>query len=349
MLFDILNHSLELLLFGLVDYIGEIRPQERAIGWNNSNVKLVDLVKLFSFGICRPGHTGQFTVHAEIVLEGNRRQGLVFIFDLDPFLGFYRLMQAVRPAATRHEASGELINDHDFAVFHHIIHVNFVHHMGSQRLVHMVKNLDVARVIQVVNLEQLLYFQYALFCQGRALGLFVDCEVSGVLFTLTGKGIRLDFNDFTFFKLGNDAVDYIIFVRRIFGRARNDQRRPGFVDQDRVNLVNDGIIEPALNIVIQIKLHIVAKVIESEFIICSVGNVGRIVYPALLIFNTMDDDSHGQSQKSVQFAHPLRIAFCQIIIDCNDMDTFAGNGIEVGGQGGNQRFTLTGLHFGNLT
>ena len=30
------------------------------------------------------------------------------------------------------------------------------------------------------------------------------------------------------------------------------------------------------------------------------------------------------------------------------MDTLARQGIEIGGQGGHQRFTFTGLHFGNL-
>ena len=40
-------------------------------------------------------------VHAEIILQGDRREGLVFAFDLDALLGFDRLVKSVRPTPAR--------------------------------------------------------------------------------------------------------------------------------------------------------------------------------------------------------------------------------------------------------
>ena len=46
--------------------------------------------------------------------------------DLDAFFGFDGLMQAIGPAATRHHASGEFVDDDDFAVFHYVFHIALV-------------------------------------------------------------------------------------------------------------------------------------------------------------------------------------------------------------------------------
>ncbi len=45
--------------------------------------------------------------------------------------------------------------------------------------------------------------------------------------------------------------------------------------------------------------------------------------------------------------HPLRVAARQIIVDGNDMNTLAFKGVQVAGQGRNQRFAFAGLHFGD--
>ena len=129
-------------------------------------------MKLFRFGVGSAGHSGQFAVHAEIVLEGDGGQGLVLIFNLDPFLGLDGLMQAVRPAPSRHKTTGKLINDHYFAVFHHIIHIKLVHGMGPQSLIDMMQDFDIARVVQVVYLKQFFDFKNTLLGQGLRSWLF---------------------------------------------------------------------------------------------------------------------------------------------------------------------------------
>jgi hypothetical protein len=66
-----------------------------------------------SASVCRTGHAGQLVVEAEIVLEGDRGQGLVFRLDAHVLLGFQRLVLAFGVAPARHHAAGELVDDDD--------------------------------------------------------------------------------------------------------------------------------------------------------------------------------------------------------------------------------------------
>ena len=69
------------------------------MGRNDHGLESIDLVELVGFGIGSAGHSGQFPVHAEIVLEGDRGERLILGLDLNAFLGLDRLMQAIGPAA----------------------------------------------------------------------------------------------------------------------------------------------------------------------------------------------------------------------------------------------------------
>ena len=93
------------------------------VGRNHHDFQPVNLVELGRFGFRRTGHARQLLVHAEIVLKGDRRERLVLALDLDVFLGFDRLVQAIGPAPAGHQAAGKLVDDDDFAVFHHVLDV----------------------------------------------------------------------------------------------------------------------------------------------------------------------------------------------------------------------------------
>ena len=101
-----------------------------------------------------PVMPGELLVLAEVVLEGDGRERLVLALDLHlgmrgvVFLGFDRLVQPVAPAAARHQASGELVDDDDLAVLHHVVDVEMEQAVRAQRLIDVV--LDV-RVLEVVD------------------------------------------------------------------------------------------------------------------------------------------------------------------------------------------------------
>ena len=89
-----------------------------------------------------------------------------------------------------------------------------------------------------------------------------------------------------FIVVGAEPGDQLVYLhikfRLVFGRPGNDQRRPRFVDQDTVNLVDDRKIERSLNHILELERQIVAQVIKAKFIVGSVSDIGRIGSPAVV-------------------------------------------------------------------
>ncbi len=113
---DVVHDRVELLALGLVDDVGGVHADERAVGRDHRDVELVDLGELLGLGLGGAGHAGELVVHPEVVLEGDGGERLVLALDAHPLLGLHRLVQAVRPAPARHQAAGELVDDDDLAV-----------------------------------------------------------------------------------------------------------------------------------------------------------------------------------------------------------------------------------------
>ena len=58
--------------------------------------------------------------------------------------------------------------------------------------------------------------------------------------------------------------------------TRDDERRPRFVDQDAVDLVDDREVVAALHVVREVELHVVAQVVEAELVVRAVGDVAAV-------------------------------------------------------------------------
>ena len=197
---DVLDGRFVLFARGLVDAVQLVLALARAVGRNHDGFQAVDFLELVGLGIGRAGHAGQLAVQAEIVLEGDRGQRLVLGLDLHAFLGFHGLVQAFAPAPARHQAAGELVDDHDFAVLHHVVLVAVVQVVGAQRRVQVVHQRDVGRVVQrrafgdQAQLEQdALGVLVALLGQEHLVGLLVDREVAGLGDALAGARVGFAF------------------------------------------------------------------------------------------------------------------------------------------------------------
>ena len=139
-----------------------------------------------------------------------------------------------------------------------------------------------------------------------------------------------------------------VLVRGLLRRAGDDQRRPRFVNQDRVHLVHDRVVMPALHAILDLELHVVAQIVEAEFVVRAVGNVGGIRGAALVVVEIVNDHADGQPQKFVNLAHPLGIALGQVVVHRHHVHAVAGERIQIAGQRGHQRFAFAGLHLRNL-
>ena len=50
----------------------------------------------------------------------------------------------------------------------------------------------------------------------------------------------------------------------------------------------------------------------------------------------------------VEAAHPFRVALGQVIVDRDHVHALAFEGVQIGGQRGDQRLAFAGLHFGDF-
>ena len=202
--------------------------------------------------------------------------------------------------------------------------------MRAQALVHVVQGLDVLRVEEVAHVEALLHTLHARVRQHHGARLLVDGVVLVAL------------------QAGDDAVDAVVLVRRLVGRARDDERGARFVDEDVVHLVDDRVMQLALYVVLQVELHVVAQVVEAELVVLAVGHVGPVGLLALFVVELVDDAADGHAQELVDASHPLSVAAGEVVVHGDDVHALARDRVQHDGAGGDERLPLAGLHFGDL-
>ena len=153
---DVVRGGLELFFFGAEDHVGVFDAEQGLVGRDDDDFELVDLFEFGGFGFGGAGHAAQLFVEAEVVLEGDGGKGLVFLADLDAFLGFDGLVQAIGPAASRHQAAGERVDDDDFclAVLDHVIDVALVERVRLDAGLDVVLEFPVFGAGDVVDSEQ---------------------------------------------------------------------------------------------------------------------------------------------------------------------------------------------------
>ncbi len=131
-IFDLVDDGIVFLTPRLVDAIVGIFALHWPVRRNDVDVELVNVVEFVRLGLGRASHTGELFIKPEIILNRNGGQRLRLAIDLHAFLCFNRLMQTVAPAAPRHFAPGELIDNHDFVIFNDVLNVFFEQAVCSQ-------------------------------------------------------------------------------------------------------------------------------------------------------------------------------------------------------------------------
>ena len=319
-------------------------PQHDLVGRNHHDFEAVNLVELSRFGFRRSGHAGQFLVHAEIILEGDGRERLVFALDLDVFLGFDRLVQAVGPAAAGHQAAGKLVDDDDFAVFHHVLDVALVQSVSFDRGIDVVLQVPIFGIGNISDAEKLLDFFPAGVGDRDAPVLLIDDEIAGEFFGFAGAvSISSPFSSLGMMRLTRAylSVDSSLAPEMISGvRASSIRMESTSSTMAKLWLR----CTQSSNV----ELHVVAQVVESELVVGAVGDVGGVGFAALLIVEIVHDDADSQAEEAVELAHPLRIAFGQVVVDGDDVHAASAERVQIHRQGRDQRLTFTGLHFGNF-
>ncbi len=310
-------------------------------------MQVVDLDELLLLGLGGAGHAGELLVETEVVLQRDRGERLVLLLDPDTLLRLDRLVEAVAPAAALHDPARELVDDLDLAVLEDVVHVALVERLRLQRLDQVIDELNVARVVEVLDLER------ALDLLDRGLGrrdglVLLVVQVVGAgelglvlaLLALAGRGRGVE--------LLHDPGEVVVGGRGALRLAGDDQRCPRLVDQDRVDLVHDRVRVAALNEPLLGNGHVVAQVVEPELGVRAVGDVGQVGLAALGERHHVLDEADVHAEPLVDRTVPLGVALGEVVVHRDEVDTRAGEPVQEEGERGNERLAFTGLHLGDV-
>ncbi len=153
-LLDLDGRRVELRVDRAVDQVVAVVADHVAVGGDDHDRELVDVAELGVLGQGGTGHARELLVEAEVVLQRDGRERLVLLADVHALLGLDRLVQALRVAAADHHAAGELVDDHDLAVFDHVVDVALEQELGLERLLQVVDQLARRVGVDVVDAEK---------------------------------------------------------------------------------------------------------------------------------------------------------------------------------------------------
>ncbi len=321
----------ELFLLGAEDQVVLVFADHRLVGRNRQHAQLVGAHEFGGFGLCGTGHARQLVVHAEVVLQRDGGEGLVLGLDLDAFLRLDGLVQSLVVAAARQDTAGVLVDDEHLAAGHDVVAVAQEQFLGLDGVVQVADQGGVARFIEVVDAEIVLHLGDARIEDADDLLLLVDLVV------LVAVELRDETGELPV-PTGHVA----------FGRAGDDQRGTRLVDEDGVDLVDDGEVVSALHQIGLLPRHVVAQVVETEFVVGAVGDVGVVLLAALRRLLVGDDAAGAHAEETVDTTHELGLVAGQVVVDGDDVDALAFEGVEVRRQRGHQGLAFTGLHLGDV-
>ena len=181
-----------------------------------------------------------------------------------------------------------LVNDEDFSPVDDVIAIAVEEFLGADCIVQETNERGVCSLVKVFNAKLIFNLIDAGFQDTDSLLLFVD------LIVLIA---HQDIGDAR--ELGVPAVH----ITR--GRARNDQGGTRLVDQNRVDLIDDHEVVSTLDHVFGALRHVVTQVVETEFIIRSVGDICVVLLTAFGRFLPNQHTAHGHSQEVVYARHEI--------------------------------------------
>ena len=326
---DVLDHGVELDVDGAVDQVVPVVADDGPVRRDGLHRQLVDLAELGVLGKGGTGHARELLVETEVVLQRDGGQGLVLLAHKHALFGLDGLVQALGPTAAVHDTTRELVDDLDLVAVHHVVLVAVEHELGLERLLQVVHKLARHVAVDVVDAHELLDLAQALL-GGRngVLGL-VQLEIDLGTQVLDGTG-----------ELG-------VGLGGAGAGAGDDKRGTCLVDEDGVDLVDDGEEVRALHAVLSTGDHVVAQVVEAKLGVRAVSDVGLVGLALRGRTHAVLQQAHVHAEEAVDAAHLLAIAAGQVVVDRDDVHALAGKGVEVAGEVGDERLAFAGLHLGD--
>ena len=144
-LLNLVDDSVIFLTFCLVNQVFVVDTGYRLVGRNHHHVEFVDIPELARLRLGGTCHTGELMVHPEVVLQSDGGIGLCRRLDVDVFLSFHCLMQAIRPTAAFHDTACLLVDDLHLVVDDDVVDVFLKQSVRLEQLLHGVHTVRLLR------------------------------------------------------------------------------------------------------------------------------------------------------------------------------------------------------------
>ena len=195
-------------------------------------------------------------------------------------------------------------------------------------------------------MEKLLDLRHAVSGQIDNFVLLIDDKIARLLPLNPHDGIHLGqvFHVLAARQLSRQDVAGLINFGGFAALAGNNQRRPRLVNQNRVHLIDNRVMQTAQHQLVLVDCHVVAQVIKAQLIVRDIGDVRIVRLAALLGRHAVQHHAAGKAHEAENLSHLLRITFGQIIVDRNNMYALAVQRVQIRRERRHQRFALAGAH-----
>ena len=254
-------------------------------------------------------------------------------------------MEPFGESAAFTESSGKLIDDDDLTVLYHIVNIFFEEVVCFERLIEVVGKRGIFQRVEVVHFEEILCLLQSLFGHDNGTVFLINDKITGHHLVFTRLGRQL----FASLHLLGDLVGFGIVVVVTLGWPGDDQRCPCLIDENGVDFIDDGVVVLTLYLLIKTDFHVVTQVVEAVFVVGTVGDVGIVLsLSLLLVIDVRGDTADAVTEELVEYPHLFGVTLGKIVVDGDDVYPFACHGIEYDSKGGDEGFSLTGLHLGDV-
>jgi hypothetical protein len=246
----------------------------------------------------------------------------------------------------------ELVDDDHLAVADDVLPIELVMDPRPECLVDLVSLHGMLDVEDVGDAGPLLDLGDAVVGQRHRLGLLV----AGVV--LVGDQIL------------DQARVGVVLLGGLAALAADDQRGARLVDEDGVDLVDDGVVEPALDALLHGHRHVVPEVVEAQLVVGRVGDVAGVGLAASAGAEVLQagvgvalveevgvvderevlagDDPDAHAQEVVDGSVPSRVTAGQVVVDGDQVSALAHQRVQVQGESRHQGLAFAGPHLGDL-
>ena len=103
----------------------------------------------------------------------------------------------------------------------------------------------------------------------------------------------------------NQLVDRSVYLGTVLNTTGNDQRRARFVNEDRIDLINNGKIQRPLDTILGAEGHVVSQIIKPELIVGAISNIDAVCFLFFLLALTGINHPRRHAESLVEWGHPF--------------------------------------------